>query len=100
MKKREFFDDVVLALLIIAIITLVVFVFKTYYSGEFKIEKECFKDSDCVKDSCCHASSCVALNKAPKCDGIYCSAECKIGTLDCGQGSCGCFSGRCGVKLS
>ncbi len=55
---------------------------------------ECSSDSDCVKDSCCHADGCVSKVNAPDCDGMFCTQECKPGSLDCG-GSCGCVAGKC-----
>lgn len=58
-------------------------------------ELKCDTDSDCVEASCCHSSSCVHKENAPDCDGVFCTQECKKGTLDCGQGSCKCVEGDC-----
>lgn len=56
---------------------------------------ECSKDSDCVGAECCHANSCVSEEKAPDCEGVFCTMNCEPGTMDCGQGSCGCVNGKC-----
>lgn len=58
-------------------------------------EEECIIDSDCVKASCCHAKECVPLDKAPDCEGVFCSQECVPDTLDCGQGACKCIDNKC-----
>lgn len=58
---------------------------------------ECRSDSDCVPSDCFHASSCVPKSKAPKCEDIFGTTECRQGTLDCG-GSCACDTGRCTTK--
>ncbi len=59
------------------------------------IDKECITDTDCVPAECCHPDTCVPIEKAPNCNGIFCTQECAPSTLDCGQGSCGCIEGRC-----
>ena len=61
----------------------------------YKVKLECVNDDDCVPAACCHASGCVPKYKAPDCAGIYCTAECVEGTMDCGQGHCACVIGVC-----
>jgi hypothetical protein len=59
----------------------------------------CRSDADCVPDACCHPKGCTLLSEAPEgCGEVMCSAECKAGTLDCGQGACACIDGACGVR--
>ena len=60
--------------------------------------QECVTDADCVPAACCHASSCVPADQAPECAGIFCSAECQSGTIDCG-GGCFCNNGKCDAHL-
>jgi hypothetical protein len=57
----------------------------------FKIEKKC------VPASCCHASSCVLENEAPDCEEVFCTMECRGGTIDCEAGYCGFINGKCEV---
>lgn len=52
---------------------------------------------DCVAASCCHASECVWGNKAPSCDGTFCTMSCENGTMDCGAGHCEVVDGECEV---
>lgn len=54
----------------------------------------CESDADCLPDACCHASACTHASKAPTCDDVACTLECRFGTLDCG-GRCLCLAGRC-----
>ena len=92
---------------IIGVIILILLVVGTMYlinknSSEKVIpneEIECQKDLDCVKASCCHATSCVPLTEAPDCSGIYCTADCGLNTLDCGQGNCLCVKNKCSAVL-
>ncbi len=58
-------------------------------------EKRCSSDQECVKDACCHASGAVNLEHAPDCKGLYCTAVCEPGTLDCGQGEVKCIQNQC-----
>jgi putative hemolysin len=51
----------------------------------------------CVPASCCHASSCVLESSAPNCSGVFCTMECRAGTMDCGAGHCGFVDGKCEV---
>ena len=60
----------------------------------------CSSDSDCVPAQCCHPTGCVLKDAAPDCKGIMCTAECKPGTLDCGQGSCKCVDKKCEVVMA
>ncbi|MBS3091048.1 hypothetical protein J4217_01195 [Candidatus Pacearchaeota archaeon] len=55
----------------------------------------CNVDSDCVAASCCHSTSCVNVNAKPRCDGVFCTLECRAESLDCGQGSCKCVNREC-----
>lgn len=61
------------------------------------IKKECTSDEDCVPAQCCHPTSCVSRDQAPDCSGIFCTEDCRGGTMDCGCGYCGCIDGRCEV---
>lgn len=58
-------------------------------------ENECILDEECVPASCCHASSCVNKKNAPKCEEVMCTMECRLGSIDCGQGSCKCVDKKC-----
>ena len=90
---------VILAVLIllIAIIGLWALSDKKLYTLNDSNNQSCRQDADCVPASFCHADKC--MNKAYKtdCSGVFCSQECKIGTLDCGQASCGCVNKKCSV---
>ncbi len=55
---------------------------------------ECDEASDCVPAQCCHAGDCIIKEKRPDCSKIFCTEECRPGTLDCG-GRCACIAGRC-----
>jgi len=63
-------------------------------------EKKCTLDSDCVAATCCHATAAVNKQNAPNCKGILCTAECKSGTLDCGQATLKCVKKECSVVSS
>jgi hypothetical protein len=58
----------------------------------------CSSDADCVPATCCHPNACVARSKAPSCDAVMCTRECRGKTLDCG-GGCLCQSGKCAARL-
>ena len=58
------------------------------------IPPECKTDADCVPAQCCHATKCVPKSAAPDCEGVFCSQECRPGSIDCG-GRCICVKGRC-----
>jgi len=58
-------------------------------------EKVCSIDSDCVPAACCHATDAVNAEHGPDCRGVFCTAVCQPGTLDCGQGKVNCISGQC-----
>ena len=68
-------------------------------ASEIDLEAECSKDLDCVKATCCHPTLCVPKEKAPNCEGMMCTMECRPGTLDCGQGSCKCIDNKCRAVL-
>lgn len=55
----------------------------------------CSSDSECVPSSCCHASSCAFRQTAFDCGKVYCTQECRAGTLDCGNGKCSCIQNKC-----
>ena len=59
------------------------------------IASECRADDDCVAATCCHPSACVPVAQRPDCAGIFCSQECRAGTMDCGQGHCECQASQC-----
>lgn len=60
------------------------------------LEKQtCITDTDCVAAACCHPSACVPITEKPDCSEIFCTQECKPGTLDCNQGYCSCINGKC-----
>jgi len=61
-------------------------------------QKECTTDSDCVPNKCCHATACIPKEKAPNCEGVFCTAECMPNTLDCNQGKCVCKNNKCQVE--
>lgn len=73
-------------IIIILIIALIVLVWSILQNAE-KV--------DCVPAICCHPIECVSIEEAPDCSGVVCSAECKPGSLDCGQGSCEFVEGEC-----
>jgi len=62
-------------------------------------EIECRTNNDCAAATCCHADACVAKEKAPDCEGIFCSMECRPYTMDCGQGNCICENNKCTAKI-
>jgi hypothetical protein len=55
---------------------------------------ECDEDADCVPAQCCHPADCVIREKRPYCNNVFCTKECRPGTLDCG-GRCECINYRC-----
>ncbi len=63
-------------------------------------QAECSVDSDCVPATCCHPSQCVPASMAPDCSGVFCTQECRPGTLDCGQGQCRCMEGKCTAEIA
>ena len=75
-----------------------------YFRGECgftnSASDECSVDGDCVPASCCHPNSCANKNSAPDCVSVKCTMECKLNSLDCGQGSCSCVNKKCAVKLN
>lgn len=82
----------------IGIIVLIVFGVLIFFLNDKKEnvkEFECKEDNECVPATCCHPNSCVSVSKSPNCSGIYCTAVCEPGTLDCGQAKCGCVNNKC-----
>jgi len=59
----------------------------------------CNSDEDCVPASCCHATDCVSKDQAPDCTDVFCTMECRPGTLDCG-GRCVCEDNKCVAKFA
>ena len=66
------------------------------------IGNECVRDSDCVPVPGCHPDSCVLVTEYDDSldKDIFCTAECRPGTLDCGQGSCLCIDGKCRAEIN
>ncbi len=60
----------------------------------------CESDADCVPAECCHPSACVNKEFAPDCSNVYCTMECRPGTMDCGQGYCACVNHTCQAIIS
>ncbi|MFO7567033.1 MAG: hypothetical protein R6X02_30595 [Enhygromyxa sp.] len=58
-------------------------------------DQACSSDADCVPAQCCHPTSCVPASQAPDCSDVFCTEECRGGTMDCGQGHCACQDGIC-----
>lgn len=87
--------------MLFALIIFIVFLFLIFLSIYNSSEESpvssyaCISDSDCVPADCCHSTSCISASEAPSCDGVYCTQECRPGTLDCGQGFCSCIKGEC-----
>ena len=57
----------------------------------------CAVDSDCAPAQCCHATSVVNKNFAPDCADIFCTMECRSGTIDCDNGEIKCVNRECTV---
>lgn len=57
-------------------------------------DADCRSDSDCVPARCCHPTACVPKSQNPDCKGMFCTQDCRPGTLDCG-GRCACEDARC-----
>ena len=101
MNKRALFTEII----IVGVLIVVGFFWFTHQSGlENGLENETLGDAigeylgeECVPASCCHATECVLKNKAPNCDGMFCTMNCEPDTLDCGQGSCEFVNGKCEV---
>ena len=58
----------------------------------------CNTDADCGPVQCCHPTSCGTEDMRERCEGIFCTLECRLGTMDCGAGSCACVNGSCVVR--
>ncbi len=63
-------------------------------------EKQCATAADCVKAQCCHAADAVNKAYAPDCSGVFCTMECRPGTLDCAQGDMQCLQGKCTAVIN
>jgi len=57
----------------------------------------CKVDSDCVAAQCCHATEVINKNFAPDCKEIFCTMECRSGTIDCDHGEIKCVDSKCTV---
>jgi predicted nucleic acid binding AN1-type Zn finger protein len=100
--QKRFYKNkkIILAMVLAALVVLVaaIPVYLNLQENQLKARGsgfECKIDDDCVPASCCHASECIAVEKAPDCTGVMCSAVCEPGTLDCNQGHCACVKGEC-----
>ena len=74
--------------------------FVVYGCSEEVLIGECVSNSDCAPSNCCHSDACGPIGDSPSCEDVFCSQECKPGTLDCGQGSCQCLNSKCEVVLN
>jgi hypothetical protein len=76
-----------------------VIIFTAIIALQFKIQSTskdyCVENSDCVASTCCHPGACVNKNYAPNCAGVFCTMECRPGTMDCDQGYCACINNKC-----
>jgi hypothetical protein len=61
---------------------------------------KCEVDIDCFAGECCHPRFCINGFDRPNCREVFCTQDCRKGTMDCSCGSCVCVNGKCGVKLS
>ncbi|MFP4119348.1 MAG: hypothetical protein ACLFTH_04810 [Candidatus Woesearchaeota archaeon] len=91
--KKEILIPVILIVAGIIFITVPYITSTQYDPGN--ATAECSADADCVPASCCHPTACVPAEQAPECSDVFCTEECRPGTLDCGQGSCSCMDGHC-----
>jgi hypothetical protein len=62
------------------------------------VKTECKTDSDCVAKECCHPTSCIAATQKTACN-VFCTEECRPGTMDCNQGKCICLAGKCSAQI-
>lgn len=62
-------------------------------------EKFCESDADCVPAQCCHPDDAVNKDYAPDCSEVFCTMECRPGTIDCGQGEIRCVEKECQAVL-
>ena len=87
-------------MIIVAIVVVGAFVASSLFRIDKDVEgAECRTNDECVPAGCCHPSTCAPASEKPDCTGIYCTAECAPGTLDCGQGSCQCIDRKCEAVL-
>jgi len=90
-------------LILIFVLALIIIISAVYYQykpdNNYEINKTesnlCQMDSDCVPAGVCHSTSCTVKANAPNTTGIFCTAVCEPGTLDCGQGECKCINNKC-----
>lgn len=100
MKKFTPLKWILLGVFIIlaVLVSLVIFIPKDKPNDVLPLDY-CESDLDCVSSSCCHPTSCVNKDYAPNCEGVMCTMDCRIGTLDCGQGSCKCIDNKCSAQI-
>ncbi|MBI2632722.1 hypothetical protein HYW75_06985 [Candidatus Pacearchaeota archaeon] len=98
-KKKKAQMTAVLVILLIIAIGIFIFIYlltpKVYKNNEKEKDNFCSNDLECVPASCCHATLCSTIKNKQDCSGIFCTASCEPGTLDCGQGSCKCINNKC-----
>jgi hypothetical protein len=80
---------------VLILILVVLAAIAVIYPRKEKGEKYCRTDNDCVPVQCCHSTDCVNVANKPDCKGIFCTMDCKPGTMDCGQGHCACVNNEC-----
>ena len=102
MSKKRGKLGIEIWIIITAVVVIGAFVASSLFEVVFPEDKiiegaECNTNNECVPAGCCHPSSCVPVSEKPDCTGIYCTAFCEPGTLDCGQGSCQCINNKCGA---
>lgn len=98
MVKKEIGAVIIIIILLIGIIAFY-FLERQDKNKEEQNGTGCVVDADCAPANCCHATTCVSESEKPNCKGIYCTASCEPGTLDCGQGNCACIKGKCNTIL-
>lgn len=94
-KKRLMIALIIIVLIAGGVSLIVVKLNEKNKNVEIEKELYCDSDADCMPSICCHPNGCVNKDFANSCVGSICSAECRPGTLDCGQGSCLCVNNKC-----
>ncbi len=82
------------------IISLLITLFLASCTSSIPPEKQCSVNQDCVPSKCCHADDAVNKANAPNCNDIFCTQQCKPGTLDCNQGKISCVKGECKALIT
>ena len=91
MKRKELSIWIVLLFIILIVILLYI----NFNSDKQIDEGLCNVDNDCVPKEACHPKTCVLRGQEDISEGIFCTAFCEPGTLDCNQGYCACVKGEC-----